>query len=70
MRIVVAVSDTPVYAPKGNRRRTKGGSRLLSVLAWTVALACLLPMVAVFLAAVTGGTDTVSHLMELSLIHI
>nr|WP_238704950.1 iron ABC transporter permease [Parasedimentitalea marina] len=58
------MSDTPVYAPKGNRRRTKGGSRLLSVLAWTVALACLLPMVAVFLAAVTGGTDTVSHLME------
>jgi iron(III) transport system permease protein len=58
------VSDTPVYAPKGSRHGRKGGSRLLSVLAWTVALACLLPMVAVFLAAVTGGTDTVSHLME------
>ncbi|NRB20978.1 MAG: iron ABC transporter permease [Rhodobacteraceae bacterium] len=58
------MSDTPDYAPKGSRRGKKGGSRLLSVLAWTVALACLLPMVAVFLAAVTGGTETVSHLME------
>jgi len=58
------VNDTQAYAPKGSRRGNKGGNRLLSTLAWAVALACLLPMVAVFLAAVTGGTDTVSHLMQ------
>lgn len=58
------MNDTQVYAPKGSHRGKKGGSRLLSTLAWIVALACLLPMVAVLLAAVTGGTDTVSHLMQ------
>jgi len=58
------VSDPQAHAPKGSRRGNKGGSRLFSILAWTVALACLLPMVAVFLAAVTGGTDTISHLMD------
>jgi iron(III) transport system permease protein len=33
-------------------------------LATVVALACLLPMVAVALAALTGGTDTIAHLFD------
>lgn len=43
--------------------RSAGGARLLAVLAWTVAAACLLPMLAVLLAALTGGTGTVGQLM-------
>lgn len=58
------MSDTKTYAPNGSRRGNKSGSRVFSVLSWTVALACLLPMVAVALAAVTGGTETISHLMD------
>ncbi|WP_299045282.1 iron ABC transporter permease [uncultured Tateyamaria sp.] len=38
--------------------------RILPALGWAVALMCLLPMLAVGLAAVTGGTDTLSHLMS------
>ena len=45
-------------------RRSGGGSRLLAIAAWAVALACLLPMLAVALAALTGGTGTVAQLME------
>lgn len=36
----------------------------MGVLAYAVAAACLLPMVAVALAALTGGTDTITHLMQ------
>ncbi|WP_299694423.1 iron ABC transporter permease [uncultured Tateyamaria sp.] len=36
----------------------------IAVIAWGVALMCLLPMVAVALAALFGGTDTVAHLLE------
>mgnify|MGYP000076317074 CR=1 FL=1 len=58
------MSETRLYASHGSRRARANGSRLLGLLAWAVACACLLPMVAVALAAVTGGTDTVSHLIE------
>ncbi|MEC7257013.1 MAG: iron ABC transporter permease [Pseudomonadota bacterium] len=40
------------------------GARALGLLAWTIGALCLLPMVAVALAALTGGTDTVAHLFE------
>jgi iron(III) transport system permease protein len=36
--------------------------RVLSGAAWGVAMACALPMLAVALAAVTSGTDTIVHL--------
>ncbi|WP_299284465.1 iron ABC transporter permease [uncultured Tateyamaria sp.] len=36
----------------------------LSGLAWLVAAICLLPMVAVAIAALSGGTDTIAHLAE------
>ncbi|WP_170426186.1 ABC transporter permease [Ruegeria arenilitoris] len=52
------------YSEHGTRNRGVLGTRLVATVAYLVAAACLLPMVAVVLAAVTGGTDTVSHLLE------
>ncbi len=51
------------YAENGTRNRGAKGTRLVAGAAYAVAAACVLPMVAVLLAAVTGGTDTVSHLL-------
>ena len=58
-------SETPPidYAPHGSRRHASAGTRLVGGVAIAVAIACLLPMVAVAIAAVTGGTDTVRHLL-------
>lgn len=50
-------------APR-TRARAGQGHRLLGILARLVAALCLLPMAAVTLAAVTGGTDTITHLMQ------
>lgn len=61
---MTTVSETADYAPKGNRRGRKSGTGVFSFLAWCVALACVLPMVAVAIAALTGGTDTIQHLLE------
>ncbi|MEX0371587.1 MAG: ABC transporter permease [Tateyamaria sp.] len=36
----------------------------MPVLGWSVALICLLPMLAVALAALTGGTETLGHLIS------
>ncbi len=55
---------TREFAPHASRRHTSGGARVLSVVAYLVAALCLLPMVAVAIASMTGGTDTVAHLME------
>lgn len=52
------------YAEHGTRNRGALGTRLVGGIAYVVAAACLLPMVAVVLAAVTGGTDTISHLLS------
>ena len=51
---------TPTIAAQ----RAPRSSRRLGAVAITVAAICLLPMVAVLLAAVTGGTETVSHLLD------
>ncbi len=40
------------------------GTRIIGALAYLIALICLLPMVAVGIAALTGGTDTIAHLMQ------
>ncbi|MEX0283149.1 MAG: ABC transporter permease [Paracoccaceae bacterium] len=45
-------------------RRKAGGARGLVWLAALIAAICLLPIVAVTLSALTGGTDTLSHLMS------
>lgn len=60
----INVAETSEYAAEGTRRHGSGGARLVSGIAQTVAAMCLLPMLAVALAAVTGGTDTISHLLE------
>jgi iron(III) transport system permease protein len=53
------------YADHGTRRRATGGTRALAVVAFVVAAVCLLPMLAVGLAAITGGdTGTITHLMD------
>ena len=44
--------------------RRKHGARGFAMVAWVVALACLLPMVAVAIAALTGGVETITHLSE------
>lgn len=44
--------------------RTRDGTRGLRTAALTVAALCALPMVAVLIAALTGGTETVQHLLE------
>ncbi|UWR95858.1 ABC transporter permease [Phaeobacter inhibens] len=69
---VSAVSDTAsasavpsMTGPSGRRgRRKKPGGALFATVGWVVALACLLPMLAVSLAALTGGTETIRHLMD------
>ncbi|MFT7594331.1 MAG: iron(III) transport system permease protein [Paracoccaceae bacterium] len=58
------VADTQIYAPHGTRRRITGGSRVIGSLTYIVAAVCLLPMLAVALAAVTGGTETIAHLID------
>jgi len=55
---------TREFAPHASRRHISGGARGLSVVAYLVAAVCLLPMVAVLIAALTGGVDTVATLME------
>jgi iron(III) transport system permease protein len=58
------VADFQTYAPHGTRRRSTGGTRTLGGLAYVVAAICLLPMLAVALAALTGGTETIVHLID------
>lgn len=55
------MAELKQFATGGSVRKKTAG--VLGGLAWAVAAACLLPMVAVALAAVTGGTDTVAHLL-------
>ncbi|MCB1314067.1 MAG: iron ABC transporter permease, partial [Sedimentitalea sp.] len=52
------------YAEHGRRRRSHGGAPLLGALAYLIAAICLLPMLAVALAALTGGTETIAHLID------
>lgn len=56
------VTPQTEFAAGGTRRKARG-TRALALVATLVAAACLLPMLAVALAAVTGGTDTVEHLI-------
>ncbi|WP_405359452.1 ABC transporter permease [Roseobacter sp.] len=61
------MSDTPHPGPVMTRRRTlrgKDGLRALSGLSVLVACICALPMLAVALAALSGGTETITHLMQ------
>ncbi len=55
------MTDIPAPIPKSPKGT---GARALGVIAWGIGLLCLLPMVAVALAALTGGTDTVAHLLD------
>jgi len=56
--MVATSPDTP------RRKARTGAPRSLWVVSLLVALVCLLPMLAVAIAALTGGTDTVQHLAQ------
>ena len=58
------MSDSLHPAASVSRRARPGGSRALGWLACGVAAACVLPMLAVAIAAFTGGSDTVVQLMQ------
>ncbi|MEY8841060.1 ABC transporter permease, partial [Cribrihabitans sp. XS_ASV171] len=47
-----------------HQRKRRKAPLALATVSYAIATACLLPMVAVALAALTGGTETVSHLMQ------
>ena len=57
------MAETTDFMGRGTRQRGRGGARLLAGVAFGVAAICLLPMLAVALAATTGGTETVNHLV-------
>jgi len=59
----MANAADPSALPKP-RRQPRAGTRALAGVAWIVALVCALPMVAVAIAAFSGGTDTLRHLAE------
>jgi iron(III) transport system permease protein len=46
------------------RKTRRDGPRVLGVVAFFVAAVCALPMIAVAIAALSGGTETVQHLMN------
>ncbi len=58
------MAETLHTHPNAGARRKVPGTGLVAFLAYGVALACLLPMIAVTLAALTGGTQTVTHLAQ------
>ncbi len=58
------MSDLPTLPFTPPRRRSAEGLRALAGIALGVALICALPMVAVAIAAVSGGTETIGHLLS------
>lgn len=58
------MSDVPSISSPVPRRRRAEGLRALAGAALVFATLCALPMVAVAIAALSGGTETISHLME------
>ncbi|MDW3224141.1 MAG: iron ABC transporter permease [Paracoccaceae bacterium] len=61
------MSDAPPLSAHDSDRASphvRDGSRVLSGLSVFVACTCALPMLAVALAALSGGTDTIAHLMQ------
>ncbi|MQY41714.1 ABC transporter permease subunit [Epibacterium sp. SM1969] len=61
---MTAVEPEKTYAPHGRRGGLKASNRIFRRMSMVIAAACLLPMLAVIVAALTGGIDTVSHLAE------
>ncbi|WP_298968326.1 iron ABC transporter permease [uncultured Roseobacter sp.] len=59
------MSDAPILkSGKISQNRARDGQRVLAGLSILVACICALPMLAVAIAALSGGTDTVAHLMQ------
>ena len=58
------MTEARQFAAHATRRQSSGGARVLGFMAILVAAVCLLPMLAVVIAALTGGIDTVALLMD------
>ncbi len=58
------MSETRAIHSKHSQENRADKNRLLSFLAYGIAAICLLPMLAVVLAALTGGTDILAHLFD------
>ncbi|WP_299779565.1 iron ABC transporter permease [uncultured Roseobacter sp.] len=61
------MSDAPPVStalPASARRRAQDGLRVLAGFAVMIASICALPMLAVAIAALSGGTETITHLMQ------
>ncbi len=61
---MTATETEKTYAPHGRRGGARAGSGAFKAVGLMIAAACLLPMLAVLLAALTGGFDAVGHLAE------
>tara|TARA_R110002072_G_scaffold16590_7_gene64516 strand:- start:2471 stop:4135 length:1665 start_codon:yes stop_codon:yes gene_type:complete len=55
---------TPSATPDLSQNKPHDGARGLAAAAIFVAITCALPMLAVVIAALSGGTETVQHLIE------
>ncbi|MCV3270321.1 ABC transporter permease [Roseobacter sinensis] len=58
------MSDVPSLPVSAPRRHATEGLRALAAIALLAATVCALPMVAVVIAALSGGTETIAHLMD------
>ncbi|MFQ6552589.1 ABC transporter permease [Aestuariibius insulae] len=58
------LTDTPRKRRRASDASGQTSFRLLTVFAVAIALICLLPGLAVLLAALSGSVETISHLME------
>lgn len=60
----MTIADDPInQTPQSGQRSNRRGGTLFALLGWLVALSCVLPMLAVALAAAFGGSDTIRHLL-------
>jgi iron(III) transport system permease protein len=62
--IAARMADATALDPSRRQTGRAYGLRLIRALAWAVACLCLLPMLAVSLAAMTGGGDSLAHLWQ------
>jgi hypothetical protein len=62
--IAARMADATALDPSRRQTGRAYGLRLIRALAWAVAFLCLLPMLAVSLAAMTGGGDSLAHLWQ------
>ena len=58
------MTEISALTASGAKLYRGASNRVLATIAWALAGLCLLPMLAAVLAAMTGGTDTITHLWD------